>query len=103
MTATVKRELVRDPVELVFSDGRRYATRRWVTTTTDIRDIGGGVCVNFGSVHIGAAFPTSDSVPTPLYEPPEPSVWARMVLAMRRLQGGRNEPTPTPDDAGGGG
>lgn len=63
------RELIRDPVELIFEDGKRYATQRWKTTVDDWRKIEPIGWVNFGSVHLGQPFPTEDSAPSPFYEP----------------------------------
>lgn len=63
------RELVRDPCEIVFSDGKRYATQKWVTCYDDWRDTPIGP-VNFGWTHIGRSFPTPDSVASPMYTPP---------------------------------
>jgi hypothetical protein len=64
------RKLVRDPAELIFEDGKRYATQRWITTTDDWRKINPIGWVNFGSVHVGQPFPTDDSVRSQFYVPP---------------------------------
>ena len=80
---TITRELVRDPVELIFEDGKRYATQRWVTRCDDWREVAPLGRVNFGWVELGKPFPTADSVPSPYYEPPPgPSLCARIMRAL---------------------
>lgn len=91
--ATVTRELVRDPVEMIFSDGRRYATQRWWTKCEDLRcvDITAQaegpvlrcIAMNFGWVHMGEPFPTEDSVESPFYEPPTSTSWGRRIFGKR--------------------
>jgi hypothetical protein len=74
--AIITQELVRDPVELIYEDGRRFSTQRWITKCEDVRETSFG-SVNFGWVKIGDAFPTPDSVPY-FYEPPKRSLFQRL-------------------------
>lgn len=74
----ITRELVRDPCEIVFEDGSRYATQRWITRCSDIRETPFGKA-DFGWWRIGDAFLTPDSVPSPFYEPPTEPIWRRLT------------------------
>lgn len=78
MVQVITRKLVRDPVEVLYGDGLRYATQRWITKCDDWRDYGAGCRANFGYVHIGPPFPTEDSVPYPGWEPPKRSWFDRL-------------------------
>lgn len=53
MAIEVHTEVVRDPVEIVFEDGTRWATEREITRIEDWRVIDGVGRVNFGRVYIG--------------------------------------------------
>lgn len=58
--AKITRELVRDAAVLIFPDGTRLVTAKWVTTCDDWRETAIGL-VNFGWVHIGPSFRVTDS------------------------------------------